>query len=120
MYPRMRKLVISLLAATMILAAAGPAVAAERSVNEAIEIHTKYFNLRDRLLGCKLDRVWNHLSSDRRKGCKTLGRRYVLYTVYGESSDFQIHCVSTRRCLKTPERMPPANKPIPRGAKIYR
>lgn len=116
----MRKFAISMVAAAMLVAVPAPAMAAERTDAQAIAIHTKYFNLRDRLLGCQLDRVWRHLSSERRRSCVTLRRRYVLFTAYSESSDYQIHCLTRRYCLETPERMPPADKPIPRGAKIYR
>ena len=116
----MRKLTIAILAASMLLVAVPSSLAAERSVSEAIRIHTKYFNLRDRMLACKLDRIWDNLSASQKRTCRTLNRRYVLYTTYGEDSDYQIHCRYKTHCLATPDLNPPANKPMPAGAKVYR
>jgi hypothetical protein len=116
----MRKLTIGILAAAMLLVAVPTSLAAERSVSDAIRIHTKYFNLRDRMLACRLDRIWDNLSDSQKRSCRTMDRRYVLYTTYGEDSDYQIHCRTKRYCLATPERMPPADKPIPAGAHIVR
>lgn len=116
----MRKLAIAILTVSVLLVAVPASVAAERSVSEAIRIHTKYFNLRDRLLACQLDKVWNQLSDEGRASCRRLSRYYVLYTAYGESSDYQVHCRRKTHCLATPERMPLASGPIPSGAHVYR
>jgi hypothetical protein len=116
----MRKLTIGILAAAMLLVAVPTSLAAERSVSDAIRIHTRYFNLRDRMLACRLDRIWHTLPADSLRACRTMDSRYVLYTTYGEDSDYQIHCRTKRYCLATPERMPPADKPIPAGAHIVR
>ena len=98
---------------------AAPAAQADADVDRAIEVYTKYFNIRDRLLACQQDRVVPYLSAGQRRACRTLRRRYTLYAYYAESHDYHFHC-NTRRCPATPEQMPAADKPIPRGAKVYR
>jgi hypothetical protein len=116
----MRKLAIAIVTVSMLLVTVPSSVAQEPSVSDAIRIYTKYNNLRDRLLACQLDKVWHNLSSEGRANCRALSRYYVLYTAYGESSDYQVHCIHRRHCLATPARSPSASGPIPAGAHIYR
>ena len=116
--PAMRRNVVVVTALALVLLAA-PTAHADVDVERAIDVYTRYFNIRDRLLACEQDRVVPYLSAGQRRACRTLRRRYTLYAFYSESWDYHFHC-NTRRCVETPERMPAANKPIPRGARVYR
>jgi hypothetical protein len=116
----MRRLSIVILAAAMLLVAAPSTLAQEPSTSDAIRIYTKYNNLRDRLVACKLDKIWDNLSTEQRRDCRALRRYYVLYTAYAESSDYQVHCIYRRHCLATPDLDPPASGPIPASAHVYR
>ena len=116
----MRRIALALVTMSVLLVAVPSSGAEEQSVSDAIRIYTKYNNLRDRLINCRLDRVSPYLSDSRRAGCRRLARYYVLYTAYGESSDYQVHCRYRTHCLASPDLAPPADKPIPAGAKVYR
>ena len=116
----MRRIALALVTMSVLLVAVPSSGAEERSVSDAIRIYTKYNNLRDRLINCRIDRIQHQMSDERRAGCRRLARYYVLYTAYGESSDYQVHCRYRTHCLPTPDLAPPANKPMPAGAKVYR
>jgi hypothetical protein len=114
----MRRIATLFTALALVLVAA-PTAQADDEVNRSIDVHTKYFNVRDKLLACEQDRVVPYLSSGQRRACRTMRKRYTLYALYSEAWDYHFHC-KTSRCPATPELMPAANKPIPRGAKVYR
>ena len=117
---RVRTLIALLALACTFGATLGTGVASAGS--DAVgERYRKYSLLRERLRSCSLDRSWRHLSTTARKRCRTLRRRYVLYSINGESSEFFFYCRrSAPRCPPAPEGVRSPRLPVPRNATIFR
>ena len=96
--------------------AAAPAAAQTAQEAEQTAIWLRYSNLRETLLSCQLERVWDTLSRRKARTCRRLGRRYELVEWDG---GYLVHC-RTSVCIRTPDGVIPANGPIPSGARVYR
>lgn len=82
-------------------------------------IYRKYAKVRDQMTACSIDRGWRHLSSSKRRTCKRLRRRYVLYAFYDSPGKTFIKC-KTRRCPRRPIGVPNPRGPIPSDARVFR
>jgi hypothetical protein len=96
--------------------AASPASAQE---TDQMRVFQRYADIRERLLGCQLEVVWDTLTPESARRCRRLKRRYLLYASPGESWFYHVHC-RTRRCIRTPYGEPPADGPMPADAHVYR
>ena len=101
---------------------AGPTGAAAQGPppieTEQMRIFDRYMGIVERMYSCGLEEVWQTLDRLDRRACRRLQRRYVLYSLPGESYDFHIKC-KTRICPTTPNGHPPADGPVPPGARVY-
>ena len=92
------------LALTITVATAIPA-SAGAPPDEPDRTYVRYAKVRDKVIACSLDRGWRHLGTERRKQCRTIRRRYALYSRYGAISTTFIMC-KTSRCPRGPEGVP--------------
>jgi hypothetical protein len=111
---------IPLVGAMLACVVALPAFGASQSSEEQQQdVFLAYARVRDRLYDCHISRVQDTLSSEDKRSCRRLNRRYTLFAYPGESHSYHVHC-RTSRCLETPSGHPPADGPYPEGATIYR
>src|SRR5689334_11321423 len=102
---------MALLAATVVLPAAASA--------DAGSAYNQYARTRERVQHCVLDRQWHQLSATERKTCAKLRKLYSVWTQPGESSDFHLHCL-TSKCPPVINGEPDPKAAIPSGAKVFK
>jgi hypothetical protein len=113
----MRKLVVALLTAAILLPAGSTAVAGD----DVGETYNRYAQIRADLVGCSLDRTWNQMSATGKKRCKRLRRLYTLWSDPAQGGTrYHVHCRTRTRCPKAPIGEPDPRQPIPDGALVYR
>jgi hypothetical protein len=106
-----RFLCLALLASVVAL----PAAASADSGSD----YVKYAKVRTRVQECVLDRQGRFLSAERRKQCASLRKLYSVWSQPGESSDFHLHCL-TSKCPPQPNGEPDPHAAIPSGAKVFK
>jgi Ni/Co efflux regulator RcnB len=101
--------------ALLMLAVALPVTASADAGSD----YQRYAQVRERVQHCVLDRQWGQLSATERKSCKKLRKLYTVWTQPGESSDFHLHCL-TSKCPPSINGEPDPRAAIPSGAKNYK
>ena len=83
--------------------------------------YERYAKIREQMIGCSLDRTWNHMSRTGKRRCVRLRRLYTLWSDPNYSgTSYHLHCRTSRRCPAAPIGEPDPRRPIPRGALVYR
>jgi hypothetical protein len=114
-----------ILAAIAAALALGTAPAVAQSQDQGAQsqdqgvIYQRYANVRERLLACELEAVWDTLTPANARRCRRMKRLYLLYAWPGNASYYHVLC-RTRRCMPTPYGEPPADGALPEGSSVYR
>jgi hypothetical protein len=108
----MSRSVIAITLALAITSVSAVPASAGAPPDEPERTYVRYAKVRDQLIGCSIDRGWRHLGAEKRKRCRTLRRRYALYSRYGAISTTFIIC-KTSRCPAGPDGVPNPRGPAP-------
>jgi hypothetical protein len=84
------------------------------------DTYIKYAKIRNDVYGCVLDRSMHHFGREKRRTCRRLRPLYVLYAFSGESADFHLHCLTSRKCPAPPPSEPSPRAALPGDARVFR
>jgi hypothetical protein len=107
-----------ILAVLIAAVALGAPPAMAQSQDQGV-IYQRYADVRERLLSCQLEVLWDTLTPANARRCRRLKRLYLLYAWPANTSSYHVLC-RTRRCMATPYNEPPADGGLPQGSTTYR
>jgi hypothetical protein len=105
--------------AALVAALALTPAAAQAQGTDQMTIYRHYADIREQLIDCHLEAIWDTVTPENARICRRMKRRYVLFSWPTDNWYYHLHCRSPRRCIPTPYNEPPADQPMPAGSTAY-